>query len=90
MGLEVHGVLAALRGRQTLPGVGTLPGTSFLDAVGSGQLPNVSYVDPAFEDEGTGTSGDYHPLCDIRLGERFVADVYHALHDRDTSTRRSS
>jgi phospholipase C len=41
----------------------------------------VCYIDPAFDDEGTGTSGDDHPLGDIRLGERFIADAYHALAD---------
>ena len=39
------------------------------------------YIDPAFDDEGTGTAGDDHPLADIRLGERFIADAYHALAD---------
>ena len=29
----------------------------------------------------TGTSADDHPLADIRLGERFIADTYHALAD---------
>ena len=43
------------------------------------QLPNVSFVDPAFDTEGNGTSADDHPLADIRLGERFIADTYHAL-----------
>ena len=28
---------------------------------------------------GNGTSADDHPLADIRLGERFIADAYHAL-----------
>jgi phospholipase C len=54
---------------------------SFLDVVAAGDLPNVSYVDPAFNNENTGTSADDHPLGDIRLGERFVADAYHALAD---------
>jgi phospholipase C len=36
-------------------------------------------VDPAFDTEGNGTSADDHPLADIRLGERFIADTYHAL-----------
>jgi phospholipase C len=36
---------------------------------------------PAFDNEGDGTSGDDHPLGDIRLGERFIADAYHALAD---------
>src|SRR5215469_5925045 len=54
---------------------------SFLDTVAQGLLPNVSYVDPAFDTEGNGTSADDHPLADIRLGERFIADTYHALAD---------
>jgi phospholipase C len=68
-------------GGVTLPGFGTIPGMGFLDTVQQGLLPNVSFVDPSFESEGQGTSGDYHPLSDIRVGEKFVADVYHGLHD---------
>jgi phospholipase C len=56
--------------------VTTLP---FLDTVAQGLLPNVSFIDPAFDTEGNGTSADDHPLADIRLGERFIADAYHAL-----------
>ena len=52
---------------------------SFLDTVAQGALPNVSFIDPAFDTEGNGTSGDDHPLADIRLGEKFIADAYHAL-----------
>jgi phospholipase C len=52
---------------------------SFLDLVAAGNLPNVSFLDPAFDTEGNGTSADDHPLADIRLGERFIADAYHAL-----------
>jgi phospholipase C len=52
---------------------------SFIDTVAQGNLPNVSFLDPAFNSEGTGTSADDHPLADIRLGERFIADAYHAL-----------
>jgi phospholipase C len=58
--------------------VTTLP---FLDTVAQGLLPNVSFVDPAFDTESNGTSADDHPLGDIRLGERYIADVYHALAD---------
>jgi phospholipase C len=68
-------------GGVTLPGLGNVPGQGFLDTIKAGLLPNVSYVDPSFESEDQGTSGDYHPLCDIRVGEKFVADVYHALND---------
>jgi phospholipase C len=56
-------------------------GTSFVAACQNGTLPNVCYIDPAFDSEGDGTSGDDHPLGDIRLGERFIADAYHALAD---------
>ena len=54
-------------------------GTSFVAACQNGTLPNVCYIDPAFDNEATGTSGDDHPQGDIRLGERFIADAYHAL-----------
>ncbi|HEX5116867.1 MAG TPA: alkaline phosphatase family protein [Pseudonocardiaceae bacterium] len=54
---------------------------SFIDTVAAGNLPNVSFLDPAFNSEGNGTSADDHPLADIRLGERFIADAYHALSD---------
>jgi phospholipase C len=56
-------------------------GTSFVAACENHTLPNVCYVDPAFDNEATGTAGDDHPLGDIRLGERFIADAYHALAD---------
>jgi phospholipase C len=56
-------------------------GESFIAACENGTLPNVCYIDPASDNEGTGTSGDDHPLGDIRLGERFIADAYHALAD---------
>ena len=52
---------------------------SFIDTVAAGELPDVSFVDPAFDTEGNGTSADDHPVADIRLGERFIADAYHAL-----------
>jgi phospholipase C len=52
---------------------------SFLDTVAQGKLPNVSFVDPEFALADDGTGGDDHPLSDVRRGERFIADVYHAL-----------
>ena len=66
----------------SLPAI-TIPpqGESFLDAIRNGALPNVSYVDPSFVDEGAGTSDDDHPLADVRLGDKVIANVYHALSD---------
>jgi phospholipase C len=56
--------------------VTTLP---FLDTVAQGLLPNVSFVDPEFALADDGTGADDHPKADIRRGERFIADTYHAL-----------
>lgn len=42
--------------------VSTLP---FIDTVAQGLLPNVSFVDPAFDTEGNGTSAEDHPLADV-------------------------
>ena len=42
-------------------------------------LPALSFVDPAFEGEEQGTSGDEHPHGDVRVGQAFVSDVVHAF-----------
>ncbi|MHB1855241.1 MAG: alkaline phosphatase family protein [Acidimicrobiales bacterium] len=51
----------------------------FLADAAAGTLPNVSYLDPRFEDEGSGTSGDDHPHADIRAGDAFLAQAFHAV-----------
>jgi phospholipase C len=53
-------------------------GTFFEDCA-AGTLPNVSYVDPRFLDESSGTSGDDHPHADIRNGETFMDSLYRAV-----------
>jgi phospholipase C len=53
--------------------------SQFLVDAQAGTLPNVSYIDPRFEDEGSGTSGDDHPLADIRAGDSFLSEIFHAL-----------
>jgi phospholipase C len=55
------------------------PVTSFYADCAAGTLPSVSYVDPRFEDEGSGTSGDDHPHADVRNGESFMAGIYNAV-----------
>ena len=55
------------------------PYLQFLIDATAGTLPNVSYVDPRFLDEGSGTSGDDHPHGDIRAGDAFLAETFHAL-----------
>jgi phospholipase C len=52
---------------------------SFFDTVAQGILPNVSFIDPNFALADNGTGADDHPKADIRRGERFIADIYHAL-----------
>jgi phospholipase C len=55
------------------------PFSQFLVDAAAGTLPNVAYIDPRFEDEGSGTSGDDHPHADIRDGEVFLNQIYNAL-----------
>jgi phospholipase C len=55
------------------------PFSQFLSDVAAGQLPNVSFVDPKFAGEGNGTSADDHPLADIRAGDAFLSQVFHAV-----------
>ena len=55
------------------------PFADFLADAAAGQLPAVSFVDPRFEDEGSGTSNDDHPRADIRAGEAFLNQVYNAV-----------
>jgi phospholipase C len=55
------------------------PITTFFAECAAGTLPNVAFVDPRFEDEGSGTSGDDHPHADIRGGEAFMNSIYRAV-----------
>jgi phospholipase C len=55
------------------------PFSQFLADAAAGQLPQVSFIDPRFEDEGSGTSNDDHPRADIRAGEAFLNQVYNAI-----------
>ncbi|MDQ6745768.1 MAG: alkaline phosphatase family protein [Actinomycetota bacterium] len=51
----------------------------YYERCAAGTLPAVSYVDPSFQGEEQGTSGDEHPLGDVRVGQAFIADVVHAF-----------
>ena len=51
----------------------------FYDLASSGKLPALSFVDPSFQGEDQGTSGDEHPLADVRTGQAFMADIVHAV-----------
>ena len=53
----------------------------FLADAAAGTLPAVSFVDPRFTDEESGTSSDDHPHADIRAGEAFLNQVYDAVRN---------
>lgn len=55
------------------------PFADFLTACTAGDLPELSFVDPRFIDEASGTSADDHPHSDIRAGQSFVDQVYRAV-----------
>lgn len=55
------------------------PVHEFYQRAAQGTLPAVSYVDPAFNGEEQGISGDEHPHGDVRAGQAFMADVVHAF-----------
>jgi phospholipase C len=55
------------------------PFAEFLTDCATGNLPQVSFLDPRFEDETSGTSNDDHPHADIRNGEVFLNQVYNAV-----------
>jgi len=55
------------------------PVSAFMAAAEAGTLPNVSYVDPRFIGESNGTSDDDHPLADIRAGDAFLSELFHAV-----------
>jgi phospholipase C len=52
---------------------------NFYEQAAAGKLPALSFVDPAFNGEDQGTSGDEHPHGDIRVGQAFIADIVHAF-----------
>lgn len=55
------------------------PYGEFLADAAAGTLPAVSYLDPRFLDESSGSSADDHPHADLRAGESFLDQVYETL-----------
>jgi phospholipase C len=64
-------------GNKYLPIAHTFP--EFLADAAAGTLPAVSFLDPKFQDEDQGTSGDDHPHADIRVGDAFLSQAFHAV-----------
>lgn len=69
--------LLALWGAKYLPIAHSFP--AFLFDAATGKLPAVSFLDPRFLDEGSGTSGDDHPHADLRAGDAFMSQAFHAV-----------
>jgi phospholipase C len=55
------------------------PLQQFYADAAAGLLPEVAFIDPRFQDEGSGTSSDDHPHADIRAGEYFLNQIYNAV-----------
>ncbi len=55
------------------------PVQQFYADAAAGQLPEVSFIDPRFQDESSGSSSDDHPHADIRAGEDFLNQIYRAV-----------
>ena len=55
------------------------PYAQFLLDAANGQLPAVSFVDPRFNIVDDGTGNDDHPHADIRSGDAFLAEAFHAV-----------
>jgi phospholipase C len=55
------------------------PHAEFLLEAAAGLLPAVSFVDPRFIGEAEGFSNDDHPHGDIRAGDAFLSEAFHAV-----------
>ena len=68
---------AALFGKRAIPWI--RPVADFYTDASSGNLPNIAFVDPPFNGEEQGVSGDEHPHGDIRYGQTFMSEITHAF-----------
>ncbi len=55
------------------------PFTRFFADAAAGTLPAVSFVDPKFTIVDDGTGNDDHPHADVRAGDAFLAQAFHAV-----------
>jgi phospholipase C len=67
----------ALWGLKYLP-ISNIYAQFLLDAA-TGSLPAVSFIDPRFTIVDDGTGNDDHPHADIRSGDAFLAQTFHAV-----------
>ncbi|HEY2496252.1 MAG TPA: alkaline phosphatase family protein [Candidatus Angelobacter sp.] len=55
------------------------PYAQFLADAAAGSLPAFSFVDPRYTVTDDGTGNDDHPHADIRAGDSFLAEAFHAV-----------
>src|ERR1700738_836040 len=55
------------------------PAATFYADCAAGTLSDVSFVDPAFLQEITGTGADDHPHNDVRAGQNYLNQIYAAV-----------
>ncbi|HVT22493.1 MAG TPA: alkaline phosphatase family protein [Mycobacteriales bacterium] len=67
----------ALWGAKHLPVAA--PYAEFLIDAAAGTLANFTMVEPRFTGEGQGITNDDHPLADLRAGDAFLGEIFHAL-----------
>ena len=70
---------AALFGKRAVPWIRHV--SDFYADAQTGNLPNIAFVDPPFNGEEEGISGDEHPHGDIRYGQTFMSEITHAFLD---------
>ena len=68
---------AALFGKRAVPWIRHV--ADFYADAQAGNLPNIAFVDPPFNGEEQGISGDEHPHGDIRYGQTFMSEITHAF-----------
>jgi phospholipase C len=57
----------------------SFPFDTFLSDCASGNLADVSYIDPRFFTTASGAQCDDHPHADVRLGQSFLNSIYQAV-----------
>jgi phospholipase C len=55
------------------------PYSEFLLDAAAGALPAVSFIDPVFTVLDDGTGNDDHPHADVRRGDAFLSEAFHAV-----------
>ncbi len=65
------------------------PFNEFQEDVGAGNLPNYTFIEPAYFNLPLSAASDQHPPHDVRAGERLLADIYNTLRGNETLWNQS-